>query len=135
MPYDRSTYDLNRNSAAVEFIAPAITSPGLSETLQMGNLPNALTINTVFEANNASSNHWVKYHDGFRNGFGVAEFRQDGMQFDFWFVTDRYNAATGGAVGEVVHGAPRFIGASRRRAGPLGPRPPVAGRTGNKTPG
>jgi alkaline phosphatase D len=123
LPLDRATYQLGDNSVAVEFVAPAITSPGLAETLQMGSLPHAATINTVFEANLAASNPWVKYHEGFSNGYGVAEFRPDGMQFDFWFVDDRTDPATGAAAAawwKVLRGEPILLEA----AGPLGPRPP-----------
>jgi alkaline phosphatase D len=122
IPFNRSTYDLDANSAAVEFVAPAITSPTLTETLQMGSLPHAATINTVFEANLAASNPWVKYHEGFSNGFGVAEFRRDGMQFDFWFVDDRTSPATAAHAGpswSVRRGAAVLAQA----AGPVGPRP------------
>jgi alkaline phosphatase D len=124
LPFDRARYQLNGNSAAVEFIAPAITSPNLSEVLKMGGLPHALTINTVFEANNTVSNPWIKYHEGFSNGFGVAEFRADGMQFDFWFVADRTRpdttarAAASWSVG-------RGTGVLAQAAAPLGPRPPT----------
>ncbi|MEY2469738.1 MAG: alkaline phosphatase [Actinomycetota bacterium] len=123
LPFDRANYQLAENSAGVEFIAPAITSPNLSETLQMGNLPQALTINTVFEANLAVSNPWVKYHEGFANGFGVAEFRPDGMQFDFWFIDARTadTAARAGASWTV----PRGSSVLAQAAGPLGPRPAV----------
>jgi alkaline phosphatase D len=124
LPYDRSTYDLDGNSAAVEFIAPAITSPGLAETLQMGSLPNALTINTVFEANLAASNRWVKYHEGFAHGFGVAEFRADGMQFDFWFIEDRNDPNTV-ATPASSWTVPRGASVLAQAAGPLGPRPAV----------
>ena len=133
LPVDRSTYELDGNSAAVEFIAPAITSPTLTETLQMASLPEALTINTVFEANLLVSNPWVKFHDGFRNGFGVAEFRRDGMQYDFWFVDDRARPDTGavaGAFWQVTRGAAKATVA----AAALGPRPVFGNRPGNQAP-
>lgn len=121
LPVDRSTYDLDGNSAAVEFIAPPITSPGLAATLQMGDLPNALTMNTVFEANLAASNRWVKYHEGFSAGFGVIEFRADAAQYDFVFV-DR---ADPNAVAAVAASWLVPLGAAKlaQAAGPLGPRP------------
>jgi len=127
LPVDRASYDVDANSAAVEFIAPSITSPGLSEVLQMADLPEALTINTVFEANLALSNPWVKYHEGFSNGFGVAEFRADGMQFDFWFIDARTadTAARSGSSWAV----PRGSGVLAQAAGPLGPRPAPAPST------
>ncbi len=124
LPFDRTTYQLNGNSSAVEFIAPAITSPGLSEVLQMASLPQALTINTVFEANNTVSNPWIKYHEGFSNGFGVVEFRTDGMQFDFWFVADRTRPDTA-AHAASSWAVARGSGVLAAAAGPLGPRPPV----------
>lgn len=124
LPVDRSTWQLDANSAAVEFIAPAVTSPGLSEVLRMGELPEALTINTIFEANLVASNPWVSYHEGFRNGYGVAEFRADGMQYDFWFVDNRNDpntAATSTASWKVARGTSVL----EQAAGPLGPRPPL----------
>ncbi len=128
LPHDRSSYDFGANSAAVEFIAPAVTSPTLTETLQMATLPEALTINTVFEANLLLSNPWVKYHEGFRHGFGVAEFRADGMQYDFWFVHDRNRPDTGANVGSswaVARGTAKATPA----AAALGPRPPLGNRS------
>ena len=125
LPHDRSTYPLDKNSAAVEFIAPAITSPGLSETLQMAALPQALTINTVFEANLTASNPWVTYHDGFANGFGVAEFRRDGMQFDFWFLENR-NVPDTTAQAASSWSVARGVSVLAAAAGPLGPRPAAA---------
>lgn len=125
LPISRADYTLDPKAAAVEFIAPAITSPGLAETLQMGSLPNALTINTVFEANLALSNPWVKFHEGFRHGFAVAEFRADGMQYDFVFIDDRINANTAARVASswtVARGASVLAQA----VGPLGPRPAAA---------
>jgi hypothetical protein len=124
LPLDRATWQLDRNSVAVEFIAPAITSPGLAETLQQGSLPHALTIDTVFEANLVASNPWVSYHDGWEQGYGVAEFRPDGMQFDFFFVDDRNDANTGShhaASFTVARGVSVLV----QTANALGPRPPL----------
>ena len=53
------------------------------------------------------------------------EFRPDGMQFDFWFVDDRTDPATGAAAAawwKVQRGEPILLEAQ----GPLGPRPPRA---------
>lgn len=133
LPVDRATWGLNRNSAAVEFIAPAITSPGLAETLQMGNLPQALTIDTVFEANLAASNPWVTYHEGFSHGYGVAEFRADGMQFDFWFLNDRNDPNTG-ARHAASYTVPRGASVLAATATPLGPRPPLTAAPAPATP-
>lgn len=122
LPVHRESYDLDGKAAAVEFIAPAITSPGLAETLQMGSLPNALTINTVFEANLAASNPWVKFHEGFAHGFGVVEFRADGMQFDFHFIADRNDPNTASQVASSWKVA-RGSSVLAQAAGALGPRP------------
>jgi alkaline phosphatase D len=124
LPVDRSTWQLDKKTAAVEFIAPAITSPGLSEVLQMGNLPEALTVNSVFEANLTASNPWVTYHEGFQNGYAVAEFRADGMQYDFFFLDNR-NAANTGAHHGTSWKVPRGASVLTQTADPLGPRPPI----------
>ena len=121
IPVDQATYELNQRAAAVEFIAPAITSPDLSETLALAGLPQAQTINTLFEANLAANNPWNEYHEGFANGYGVAEFTADGMHYDFVFIDDRTKRAPMARVASswrVVAGRSELTPA----AGPLGPR-------------
>lgn len=98
IPSSTGDYAFNGNSVGVEFICPAVTSPGLSETLGRAGLPAAQTIDRVFEANLTISNPWVKYHEGVSNGFAVVEFGRDRTQYDYWFVADRTNPNTSARV-------------------------------------
>jgi len=105
---------LDARTVAVEFICPAVTSPGLTETLAGLGLPGdaPLNINTVFEANLTLANPWVKYHEGFRNGYGVVEFAATQAQYDFWHVDDRTDPDTAAAVVKsfrVVKGSKRLV--------------------------
>ena len=115
------SYRLDGSSVGVEFIAPSATSPGLGETLERGGFPNGDAINSVFEANIALNNPWIKYHEGFSNGFGVLELTAAHAQFDFVFLADRLDPATAATVAasfEARRGDPHVVPA----AGPLGPR-------------
>lgn len=105
---------LDARTVAVEFICPAVTSPGLTETLAGLGLPGdaPLNINTVFEANLTLANPWVKYHEGFRNGYGVVEFAATQAQYDFWHVDDRTDPDTAAAAVKsfrVVKGSKRLV--------------------------
>lgn len=94
IPVRPGDYRLDGNSVGVEFICPSVTSPGLSETLGRLGLPAASLIDTVFEANLQLGNPWVKYHEGFSNGYAVIEFNRERTQMDYWFVADRTDPAT-----------------------------------------
>jgi len=100
----------------VEFICPSVTSPGLSETLEgVGIGPLSSLINPVFELNLTLANPWVKYHEGFSNGFAVVEFGRERTQMDYWFIADRSKAdttATVAASWEVRQGAAKLFKAA-----------------------
>ena len=113
VPQRPGDYRLDGNSVAVEFICPSITSPGLSETLEgVGIGPLSSVINPVFELNLTLANPWVKYHEGFSNGYSVIEFGRERTQMDYWFVEDRSKADTAvrlAASWEVRQGAAKLI--------------------------
>ncbi len=92
LPRDVGTYAVDAASVGVEFVAPSVTSPGYAEVIELTGAPEPLAaqINTVFEVNFASANTWIKYHDGVRNGYGVADFTAERVQYDFHFLDDRY---------------------------------------------
>ncbi len=116
VPIHPGDYLLNGNSVAVEFICPSVTSPGLSETLEgVGIGPLSSLINPVFELNLTLANPWVKYHEGFSNGFAVVEFGRERTQMDYWFIADRSKAdttATVAASWEVRQGAAKLFKAA-----------------------
>ena len=127
IPARPGDYVLDGNSVAVELVAPAVTTPGLGETLEEGGLPNAAAIEALYAANLAADNPWVRYHEGRANGFGVVELTPARAQYDFWFLDDRLDPASGARFAsswEVLRGQPR----ARPAAGPLAPR--VRGTTG-----
>lgn len=119
VPERPGDYLLDGNSVAVEFICPSVTSPGLTETLAgLGIGPLSQLINPTFEANLALANRWVKYHEGFSNGFAVIEFGRERAQMDYWFLDDRTQPDTAARVAaswEVRQGAAKLFAA----AGPL----------------
>lgn len=112
IPSSTGDYLSDGNSVGVEFICPAVTSPGLSETLGRAGLPASQAIDAAFEANLRTSNPWVKYHEGFSNGFAVIEFAREKTQYDYWFIADRTNPQTTGRVAaswEVRNGAGKLF--------------------------
>ena len=109
IPVSVGDYQFERNSLAVEFIAPSVTSPGLGETLEGGGLPEASAVEAVFAANLTAGNPWVRYHEGRSNGFGVVDFTVERAQYDFWFVDDKLDSASPARVAsswEVPRGTP-----------------------------
>lgn len=142
------TYQLDNNSLGVEFIVPSVTSPGLAETLEAGGLPNGEAANVAFEANNAASNPWIKYHDGHMNGFAVIELTAQRAQLDFIFLADRLDPNTTASVAASwfaptgdphVQVAPAPLPARVRAANQVAPAPapsevlPVTGGAGLPT--
>ena len=115
IPRTIGTYQLDANSIAVEFVGPSTTSPGLGETLERGGFPEGEAIDAVFEANIAANNPWIKYHEGFSNGFGVLELTAEHAQFDFVFLADRLDANTAATVVasyEAKRGDPHVVAVS-----------------------
>lgn len=124
LPIDPGTYALDPATVGVEFVAPSVTSPSNSETIALTGAPEPIAdqIDTLFVTNYTTSNTWVKYHDGFRNGFGVVDFDRTRTQYDFHFLDDRNDAATAAPVGaswQADKGDPHVQEASAA----LGPRP------------
>lgn len=121
IPQSPGNYSLDGNSVGVEFICPAVTSPGLSDTLGAAGLPASQTIDLVFEANLQLANPWVRYHEGFANGFAVASIRADRAHYDFWFISDREDpeASISHAAGFIVDSGSTKV---QTADGPLEPR-------------
>lgn len=113
VPSRPGDYLIDANSVAVEFICPSVTSPGLSETLErLGIGPLSALINPTFEANLTLANSWVKYHEGFANGFAVLEFSRERAQMDYWFLDDREKVDTAASLAaswEVRHGSAKLF--------------------------
>jgi alkaline phosphatase D len=94
VPPNIENYLLDGVSIAVEFVAPAVSSPGLGEVLERSGVPNATAVDMAFDANLTLNNPWFKYHEGRSHGFGVVEFAADRVQYDFWFLADRLDRAS-----------------------------------------
>jgi alkaline phosphatase D len=121
VPQATATYIADNNSIAVEFVGPAVTSPGLGETVELAGFPDGAVLVAAFDANLAANNPWVKYHEGTKNGFGVVEFAAGRTQYDFHHVVDRLDPRTAAPVAaswESVRGTSHV----REAAAPLGPR-------------
>lgn len=136
VPFEQGEYLVDGNSAAVEFVAPAATSPGLEATLGVAG------IDALFETNLAVANQWVKFHDGFEAGFGVIEFNRERAQYDFWFISERTDpraTAAPAASWQTLKGTSKLtpaagpLGARDRTGGAVAPAPvvaPAGGRSG-----
>ncbi|MDX1510750.1 MAG: alkaline phosphatase D family protein [Nitriliruptorales bacterium] len=138
LPIDTSSYRLDGNSVGVEFLVPAVTSPGLSETLGLTGAPGTEVIDVIFRTNLATANPWVQYHEGFSQGYGVVEFTQDSAQYDFWFLDDRTDPGSGSALA-VSLASRRGEDRLTEAVGPLParerpPSPPVGGTGGGGLP-
>jgi alkaline phosphatase D len=123
LPTAIDTYSFDRNSIGVEFVVPAVTSPGTGETVQgfFGTEGIGAAVDAVFEANLAAHNPWIRYHDGVANGFGVVEVTAERTHYDFLFLANRMDPATAVSVAaswQARGGDPHVEPAS----GPLGPR-------------
>lgn len=94
LPQDLGGYVVDPVSVAVEFVTPSVTSPGYSETIALSGAPQEVAnlADSIFVANFTTANPWIKYHEGFSNGYGVVEFSRTRAQFDFHFLDDRSRA-------------------------------------------
>ncbi len=123
LPKDLGSYVADPVSVAVEFVTPSVTSPGYSETIALSGAPPELAnfADSLFVANFTTSNPWIKYHEGFSNGYGVVEFSRTQTQFDFHFLDDRSEADSPAPVAaswKADKGDPHVLEASAA----LGPR-------------
>ncbi len=135
VPIRPGDYVLDANSVAVEFVAPSVTSPGLGATLEAGGLPDAQVIEAAYAANLAIDNPWVRYHEPRSNGFGVIDVTLERAHYDFWFVDDPLDAASGARAAsswEVERGSARAVPApgplpERACTGEVVEEPPAVG--------
>jgi alkaline phosphatase D len=98
VPSRPGDYLVDANSVTVEFIAPAVTSPGLGAVLEARGVPDARAVEALLAANQANDNPWVRYHEPRSNGFGVVELTAERAHYDFWFVDDPLDPSSGGRV-------------------------------------
>jgi alkaline phosphatase D len=143
IPSRPGDYLVDANSVTVEFIAPAVTSPGLGAVLEAGGLPDAQVVEAVYAANLTVDNPWVRYHEPRSNGFGVIEVTAERAHYDFWFVDDPLDASSGGRAASswlVERGSARAVPAAGPMPGgqcagaPLdGPAPPAPGSSAPST--
>ena len=142
VPVRPGDYALDGNSVAVEFVAPAVTTPGTWETLELGGAPSAAPLEQTYKANLAANNPWVRHHEGRANGFGVVELTAARAQYDYWYLDDRLDRSSGvrfASSWEVLRGQPRVrpaagaLGARDRNATAASP-PPAAPAPGGELP-
>ena len=88
IPRDVGTYSATGESVAVELIAPGISSPAIS-TIIAQFIPGADTaIESVFSANEAGFNQWVKYRESSRCGYLIVDVDGARVRADWWLVDD-----------------------------------------------
>ena len=88
VPLDPSSYAVDPRAVAVEFVAPGVTSPGLTRVIESQGLAGATRLEPLFEANNAAFNPWIRYYDGTVNGYGVLDLTPGRARYEFWHLDD-----------------------------------------------
>lgn len=88
IPLDTGTYRLDRKSAAVEFICPGISSGSLPTMVDDVVPGTGRLLDTIFGANLALNNPWVRYSESFHTGYGVATFGAGRVRYDYWHQDD-----------------------------------------------
>jgi hypothetical protein len=73
---------------AVEFVAPGVTSPGLTRVIESQGLVGATQLEPLLQANNAAFNPWIRYYDGTVNGYGVLDLTAARARYEFWHLDD-----------------------------------------------
>ena len=92
VPVDPDTYAFDRAAAAVEFIAPSITSPSLSKVIESRGLMGADNLEHVLAANNRTANPWIRYYEGRASGYGVLDLSHEQARYEFWHLMDPMDA-------------------------------------------
>jgi alkaline phosphatase D len=88
IPQDVGTYSVTGESVGVELIAPGVSSPAIS-TIIAQFIPGAdVAIESVFSANEAGFNQWVKYRESSRCGYLVVDIDASRVRADWWLVDD-----------------------------------------------
>ncbi|KRA31024.1 hypothetical protein ASD81_16130 [Nocardioides sp. Root614] len=98
IPKDAGSYLLTRASNAVEFIVPGVSSPSIARGLNTVATPVGNLVDTILETNLALGSPWVKYHEGFANGFGVVDFTESRVHCDMWHLDDVTDPRSGARV-------------------------------------
>jgi len=98
VPKNTGSYLLTRDSSAVEFIVPGVSSPSIARGLNTVAAPVGNLVDTIFKTNLALGSPWVRYHEGHANGFGVIEFTESRVQCDMWHLDDVTNPRSGARV-------------------------------------
>ena len=88
IPVRPSSYLMDRKSAAVEYVTPGVASPSLQTMVNQVAPGVGSLLDLVLTTNNALSNPWVKYAEGFRTGCMVVDFSTQRVQAD-WYLVDQ----------------------------------------------
>ena len=128
LPTAPASYVLDGNSAAVEFIVPPVTAPGLAELLERGGLPNGDAADVAFETNLTINNPWFKYHEGRSSGFARRRVHQGRRgNATSSLCSDKLDRASAGGSGQLMAGEAGH-GQSRPRTWPAGRQSPLCRR-------
>jgi len=93
VPLDPQTYVPGGPAVAVEFVAPGVTSPGLTKVIESQGLAGATRLEPLFELNNTLGNPWIRYYDGTVNGYGVLDLTPERAAYEFWQFDDPMDPA------------------------------------------
>jgi alkaline phosphatase D len=93
VPLDPDTYRLDPRGVAVEFVAPGVTSPGLTKVIESQGLVGATRLEALLTANNTLANPWIRYYTGTVNGFGVLDLHATRARYEFWHLDDPMDPA------------------------------------------
>ncbi|MDQ2648215.1 MAG: alkaline phosphatase D family protein, partial [Actinomycetota bacterium] len=97
IPLDPGTYlpAVKGPSAAVEFVVPAVTSDSFSAAVADLGVPGADQLGPLLPTVVGAAAPWFAYLDAERHGFGVLEVTPAQVEHQWFYVTDRLDAAAG----------------------------------------
>lgn len=122
IPVDAGTYlgGLGE-SAAVEFVTPAVTSDSFRQAIESVGVPGGEALSAALPLVAGTLAPWFKYLDPDRHGYGVFEVTPDAAQYDWHHISDRTDPQATSHPGpswRTAAGSNRLVAAA-----PLGPRP------------
>ena len=88
VPLDPDSYAVDPQAVAVEFVAPGVTSPGLTRVIESQGLVGASRLEPLLQANNTAFNPWIRYYDGTVNGYGLLDLTAQRARYEFWHLED-----------------------------------------------